>query len=525
MLPSFDAPFSQEILDEALSYELSDSISDDFPDGLDAEKLGRLYFLSSEGDARGIPELKKLIARYPDFPPLKNYLTNAYRMRGMARQARETEKEMFRLHPDYLFARLGEASRHMRAEDWEQMRATLGGTLRMCDIHPEGEEIHESHWMGYYTIVAAYYAETGNLEAAQGILNAFDRLGFRGIERDQVQHRLAVARLAAFQRRLAENDRKAIRVEVPPLPTPAREQVASELQFPQIGEIFEYDEDFPQGLVDEILALDREKAVADLETVIRDEIANASLYLKRGDDTGWAVIHALMLLSEMKAAEALETVLSLLSQHPEILGEWFGDFISWQPFAGVVGEDLPRLAEWMKTPGISFKGRSYAAEAVAHRCLAEPARRERTVAWFRELLEFFRDARREDNVLDTQLVTDLVGDITDLRAKELAPLIRELYAKNLVSEITIGDLQSVLDDLESPPDKRAKDGALPMTEFYEKLMRPAGKSGPEYLGAGLDEILGGGAKPRAAPRIEKTVGRNDPCPCGSGKKHKKCCMT
>ena len=25
--------------------------------------------------------------------------------------------------------------------------------------------------------------------------------------------------------------------------------------------------------------------------------------------------------------------------------------------------------------------------------------------------------------------------------------------------------------------------------------------------------------------VEKTVGRNDPCPCGSGKKYKKCCGT
>ncbi len=25
-------------------------------------------------------------------------------------------------------------------------------------------------------------------------------------------------------------------------------------------------------------------------------------------------------------------------------------------------------------------------------------------------------------------------------------------------------------------------------------------------------------------RTEKQVGRNDPCPCGSGKKFKKCCM-
>jgi len=25
-------------------------------------------------------------------------------------------------------------------------------------------------------------------------------------------------------------------------------------------------------------------------------------------------------------------------------------------------------------------------------------------------------------------------------------------------------------------------------------------------------------------RVEKTAGRNDPCPCGSGKKYKKCCL-
>lgn len=31
--------------------------------------------------------------------------------------------------------------------------------------------------------------------------------------------------------------------------------------------------------------------------------------------------------------------------------------------------------------------------------------------------------------------------------------------------------------------------------------------------------------PKAAPvqRTQPKVGRNDPCPCGSGKKHKKCC--
>ena len=29
--------------------------------------------------------------------------------------------------------------------------------------------------------------------------------------------------------------------------------------------------------------------------------------------------------------------------------------------------------------------------------------------------------------------------------------------------------------------------------------------------------------PRGASALRKKVGRNDPCPCGSGKKYKKCC--
>jgi preprotein translocase subunit SecA len=31
------------------------------------------------------------------------------------------------------------------------------------------------------------------------------------------------------------------------------------------------------------------------------------------------------------------------------------------------------------------------------------------------------------------------------------------------------------------------------------------------------------AKKKPVKRAKKKVGRNDPCPCGSGKKYKKCC--
>jgi len=39
----------------------------------------------------------------------------------------------------------------------------------------------------------------------------------------------------------------------------------------------------------------------------------------------------------------------------------------------------------------------------------------------------------------------------------------------------------------------------------------------------FDQLGGGGASPKPMVRNEEKVGRNDPCPCGSGKKYKKCC--
>src|SRR5262249_9122325 len=46
---------------------------------------------------------------------------------------------------------------------------------------------------------------------------------------------------------------------------------------------------------------------------------------------------------------------------------------------------------------------------------------------------------------------------------------------------------------------------------------PAGRSAPMPAGVGGDD-----AAVRTVRRDEPKVGRNDPCPCGSGKKYKKC---
>ena len=45
---------------------------------------------------------------------------------------------------------------------------------------------------------------------------------------------------------------------------------------------------------------------------------------------------------------------------------------------------------------------------------------------------------------------------------------------------------------------------------------------PEDL-SDIDLLLRALAGKPSAPRVATRIGRNDPCPCGSGKKFKKCC--
>jgi preprotein translocase subunit SecA len=72
-------------------------------------------------------------------------------------------------------------------------------------------------------------------------------------------------------------------------------------------------------------------------------------------------------------------------------------------------------------------------------------------------------------------------------------------------------------------------GRIPMAEEAPQVREAQlPQSDAKKLTTGREEVSGGGRQ--VAPggkgsqpiRVEKKVGRNDPCPCGSGKKYKNC---
>jgi hypothetical protein len=123
----------------------------------------------------------------------------------------------------------------------------------------------------------------------------------------------------------------------------------------------------------------------------------------------------------------------------------------------------------------------------------------------------------------------LATESADLEALPVFPEIRRAYDEELIDPQTVG--RSELDDVEAAPRgdlrERMKDRHPPIddvakaTWWWACFERPGSNRRAEELAlAAAGEFDDAPIEPYRAPQ---KIGRNEPCPCGSGKKYKKCC--
>ena len=149
--------------------------------------------------------------------------------------------------------------------------------------------------------------------------------------------------------------------------------------------------------------------------------------------------------------------------------------------------------------------------------------------------------------LDGEVISTLVCDLISLRTTALLPKIEALNERKLIYYGITGDYPSIkkdISELESPYDKRKIKHSI--FDRYEEVMTWHGYrmrydevykqkntySPPKYEES-VNTVLNFSdkvARYHSPPmsivpvRTEKKIGRNEPCPCGSGKKYKKCCL-
>ena len=247
---------------------------------------------------------------------------------------------------------------------------------------------------------------------------------------------------------------------------------------------------------------------------------------------GWL---SLMLLTEFQVREALPVYRRLLALDDETQGEMLGDLIpenGAQILLSLCGDDPEVVSQILHDDGISEGNRGSMAEGLAWLARDGVIPRNDAIRRLRVALEHAVQDRK------AELAAFLITELIRLKAVEALPEIEEAYRQRSVETFIVGSLADVKRDITDPASLGSRHD-LPrhiddiITEIESWSTRQDVESGrhkPAYDADKIHQIEAVADRMTAevtqiVRRIQQRghVGRNDPCPCGSGKKFKKCC--
>jgi tetratricopeptide (TPR) repeat protein len=498
-------------------YGITRELSGQFED-LHARALNR-------NDNTIIDRLTNLVIKFPNSPQLKNFLSVAYNIRGNRQKAREINDRTLTEHPDYLFGKLNLAISFMDKKEYEKVPEILGEMLEINNLYPDRDEFHIGEVSAFYKMAVYYFTAIKNLELAENrfqILVDFDPNHPDTIDAASFIDALKMERV---NEKHEENRRSAIKVrQLIPIPESLKTG-APIFNHPEINELYLLGLDLPREKIDKILSCPRDTIIADLEKLLQDGIERFLFFEEKElfESLPSFPLHAICFLGELKAEKSLPAVLNFLSQHPDLLDFWFGDHLNetiWQPVYRLSVNQPELLKEFCLKPGVDPFAKTVASETLAQIAFHNPARSSEIALIFKDILQVFVKVTVKDNIIDSEFLGLCIADILDCGFKELLPEIKTLYAKGYFNDEVNGPIEEIVDIFDEPGDPTYRRNLEDIYGLYDNI----NQNWVEYAedpDEDWDDALWG---VKNSPVTVVKIGRNDPCPCGSGKKYKKCCI-
>jgi hypothetical protein len=245
------------------------------------------------------------------------------------------------------------------------------------------------------------------------------------------------------------------------------------------------------------------------------------------EDTNFA-IHAIFLLGELRATESLPLVLETLSQSEVFIDFWFGDFMTgslWEPIYRMGDKQLDLLKDFVLSPGIYTYARTEVCSTVIQIAHHQPDRKEEICAWFDDLLNIISQKIEKEDYVDISFSSLAVSDAVELHEQSMLPVIEVLFKQGYVDDLIYRSLDEIAEEIAAPPRPEDKRELMNIYDRYQQVVTTwAGytEDDEESEDELWDDVKTGSGQ--AVEAHTPKIGRNDPCPCGSGKKYKKCCL-
>ncbi len=226
----------------------------------------------------------------------------------------------------------------------------------------------------------------------------------------------------------------------------------------------------------------------------------------------WAPVHAWRMLGEFRAGAAVGPLLDLLRRIDDFDDDWIGEDVPM--VLGQIGRAaLEPVTAYLANANHKEWARVAAAHALAEIGRQQPELRDECVTRLSAQLEQFEEQTARLNAF-------LVSPLLDLEARESLPLMERAFKADCVDESVCGDYEDAEIEFGLKAAREHPRRPNSLTELSDRLRALDKENIFERALLDLPPLPSTTQFPLVKP---PKTGRNDPCPCGSGRKFKKCC--
>jgi hypothetical protein len=285
--------------------------------------------------------------------------------------------------------------------------------------------------------------------------------------------------------------------------------------------------EFPEDILTE--AIDQHGSIIPL---LLEELRRAAAdpeALLNKDESYLRHIYAMYLLAQFREAAAYPLLVDFVSTPGEIVMELTGDVITedlGRMLASLCHGDLGPIKRLIEDPEVNEWVRSAALDALVDLYVEGQLEREIIIDYLKELYLFKVEQK------SSFIWSAMVSTACDLYPEELVEEIRRAYVEGLVNPGDVG-FDDVKRTLEGGKEKRLEDTRRYRKGLIGNVIDEIGwwacfqdTNGEDFSDREPYEVEDdfGNAPVQTVVRPGPKIGRNDPCPCGSGRKYKKCCL-
>lgn len=269
---------------------------------------------------------------------------------------------------------------------------------------------------------------------------------------------------------------------------------------------------FPEEILNEIIQR-KDEAIPVLLNILEQVGGNPENYVKKSDY--FAHIYASFLLAQFRETRAYPLIVKLISTEGNLPFDLFGDTITEDMdkiLASVCGGDISLISKVIENASLDEYVRGAALRSLLILVKESIVDRNEIISYLKDLYNAKLE-RRESHVW---------GELVDISI-QLYP--EEVYPEMMkaIKEEFVDEPEYFLEEVEKTlrMDKQEVLAALKSNDRLELIDDTI--TSLKWWACFKNEMPR--MKTSSAPfqAVSTKVGRNNPCPCGSGKKYKKCC--